>query len=74
MFLVGLTGSIGTGKSTVSQILLSLGVRVIDADAIARDGKKPLQRLDIIHNILFDTVNNQSVDTLNVFYKRIVSI
>ncbi|GAV08104.1 hypothetical protein RvY_17845 [Ramazzottius varieornatus] len=37
MFLVGLTGSIGTGKSTISQILLSLGVPIIDADAIARD-------------------------------------
>ncbi|OQV24759.1 putative Dephospho-CoA kinase domain-containing protein [Hypsibius exemplaris] len=37
MFLVGLTGSVGTGKSTVSQVLLSLGVPIIDADAIARD-------------------------------------
>ena len=43
MFLVGLTGSVGTGKSTVSQVLLSLGVPIIDADQIARDGKGILE-------------------------------
>nr|CUU98150.1 hypothetical transcript [Hymenolepis microstoma] len=37
MFLVGLTGGIATGKSTVSDLLKSKGVPVIDADVIARD-------------------------------------
>lgn len=34
--IIGLTGGIATGKSTVSNILLQLGYKVIDADAIAR--------------------------------------
>jgi dephospho-CoA kinase len=33
---VGLTGGIGSGKSTVLQILAELGAAVIDADAISR--------------------------------------
>lgn len=36
-FVVGLTGPIGAGKSTVSAILRELGAKVLDADAIARD-------------------------------------
>ncbi len=34
---VGLTGGIGSGKSTVLQMLARLGATVIDADAISRD-------------------------------------
>ncbi|XP_041367151.1 dephospho-CoA kinase domain-containing protein-like [Gigantopelta aegis] len=37
MFLVGLTGGIATGKSTVCKRLIELGCPVIDADQIARD-------------------------------------
>jgi dephospho-CoA kinase len=37
MILIGLTGGIGSGKSTVSARLAELGARVIDADAITRD-------------------------------------
>ncbi|KAG2460631.1 DCAKD protein, partial [Polypterus senegalus] len=37
MFLVGLTGGIGSGKSTVSAMLCQLGCPVIDADLIARE-------------------------------------
>jgi dephospho-CoA kinase len=33
---LGLTGGIGSGKSTVSQLLSNLGAGVIDADAISR--------------------------------------
>lgn len=36
MFLVGLTGGVATGKSTVSKMFNDLGVPVIDADAMAR--------------------------------------
>jgi dephospho-CoA kinase len=36
MIRVGLTGGIGSGKSTVLQMLAQLGAAVIDADAISR--------------------------------------
>jgi dephospho-CoA kinase len=39
--LVGLTGGIATGKSTVSEILRALGCVVIDADQLARDVVAP---------------------------------
>lgn len=35
-FTLGLTGGIGSGKSTVAQLLANLGAEVIDADAISR--------------------------------------
>ena len=37
MRLIGLTGGIATGKSTVAQILRRLGLPVIDADALAHE-------------------------------------
>jgi len=37
MLRVGLTGGIGSGKSTVSATLASLGAVVVDADAVARE-------------------------------------
>ncbi|HXG04984.1 MAG TPA: dephospho-CoA kinase [Candidatus Binatia bacterium] len=41
--LVGLTGGIATGKSTVSALLRALGCVVIDADQLARDVVEPGQ-------------------------------
>ena len=37
MLLVGLTGGIGSGKTTVARMLASRGAVVIDADELARD-------------------------------------
>jgi len=49
MPFIGLTGSICTGKSTVSKMFESLGARIIDADLIARDvvrkGSPVLQKI-----------------------------
>jgi len=39
--ILGLTGSYGSGKSTVSRIFTERGIRVIDADEIAIDATKP---------------------------------
>jgi dephospho-CoA kinase len=41
MIVIGLTGGIGSGKSTVSRKLKDLGATVIDADQVARDVVKP---------------------------------
>lgn len=41
MLLVGLTGGIGSGKSTVSTLLADRGAVVIDADAITRELQRP---------------------------------
>jgi dephospho-CoA kinase len=46
---VGVTGGIGSGKSTVSRRLAELGAHVVDADAVAREvvepGEPTLQRI-----------------------------
>jgi len=41
MLKVGLTGGIGSGKSTVSSALAAYGAAVVDADAIAREVVEP---------------------------------
>lgn len=41
MLLVGLTGGIGSGKSTVSAMLAERGAYIVDADAIARELQQP---------------------------------
>lgn len=38
---IGLTGGIGSGKSTVARLLAELGAHVIDADAVAREVVEP---------------------------------
>ena len=49
MLRVGVTGGIGSGKSTVSRRLGELGAHVVDADAVAREvvepGEPTLQRI-----------------------------
>lgn len=49
MKIIGLTGNIASGKSTVASILKNLGASIIDADQIARDvvgkGKPALQKI-----------------------------
>lgn len=41
MILVGLTGCIGSGKSTVSTLLALRGAQIIDGDKIARELQQP---------------------------------
>jgi len=40
---IGLTGGIGSGKSTVARLLEAHGARVVDADAVAREVMEPGQ-------------------------------
>lgn len=39
MFIIGLTGGISTGKTTVSEMFQEYGIPVIDADKMARKGR-----------------------------------
>lgn len=41
MFVIGLTGGVATGKSTVARMLAELGAAVVDADAVARRVVEP---------------------------------
>ncbi|HET8621395.1 MAG TPA: dephospho-CoA kinase [Acidimicrobiales bacterium] len=41
MLVVGLTGGIGSGKSTVSAMLAAKGAVVVDADAVTREVQQP---------------------------------
>ena len=41
MFIIGLTGGIGTGKTEVSKILQSLGVEIINADLLGHEVYRP---------------------------------
>ena len=41
LFIVGLTGGIGSGKSTVCSLLAQKGAEIIDADQLARDAVEP---------------------------------
>ena len=44
---VGLTGGIGSGKSTVGQMLAALGAVLIDADQISRDVTGPGAHVEV---------------------------
>ncbi|MDQ3985039.1 MAG: dephospho-CoA kinase [Actinomycetota bacterium] len=41
MLLAGVTGGIGTGKSTLAALLAERGAQIIDADVLAREALKP---------------------------------
>ncbi|HHY75688.1 MAG TPA: dephospho-CoA kinase [Firmicutes bacterium] len=41
IYVIGLTGGIASGKSTVSQVLRDLGAHIIDADEITREVQAP---------------------------------
>lgn len=41
MLLIGLTGGIGAGKSSVSALLAGLGAVIVDADAIVKELQQP---------------------------------
>lgn len=41
MYRIGLTGGVGSGKSTVSSYMRELGIPIIDGDGLAREAVKP---------------------------------
>jgi len=59
-YIIGLTGNIGSGKSTVLNMLRHLGAYGIDADALTR---KAFQQVDIAERIKrrFNTIDRKSL-------------
>jgi len=57
MLEFGLTGGIGSGKSTVSALLRERGALIIDADALVRDLQRPGE-------LVFDAMVAQWGDTI----------
>jgi len=65
MLIIGLTGGIGSGKSTVADMFKELGIDIIDTDLIARDIVKPgTKALKEITKHFKDTIisNNGTID------------
>lgn len=59
MIKIGLTGGIGSGKSTVSNILRKQGVSVIDADIIAKD---VMEKYIVIKDKIKSTFGERFID------------
>ena len=59
MKTIGVTGKIGSGKSTVSKILADMGAAVIDADAIYRSITKKGHE---VYDELVDSFGDEILD------------
>ena len=70
MFILGLTGGIGSGKSAASSYFESLGITVVDADIVAREVVEPGQKA---WQAIKDRFGNDALladDTLNRAWLR----
>jgi dephospho-CoA kinase len=73
MLKVGLTGGIGCGKTTVSNLFAGLGVPVLDADQIARElTEKGQPALEQIREAFGEQILNQDGSLNRVQLKRTI--
>ncbi|MDZ7735359.1 MAG: dephospho-CoA kinase [Gammaproteobacteria bacterium] len=69
-FRIGMTGGIGSGKSTVGECFRSLGVEVLDADQITRELTAPEQLvLDEIRSIFGNEAINSRGELSRTFLR-----
>lgn len=54
--IVGLTGGIASGKSTVSNIFRELGVEIVDADKVAKEISERKESVDRIVNVFGEDI------------------
>lgn len=60
MRIIGITGGIGSGKSTVSRILSETGAKIVDADVIAKEVvRKGGKALDELMNFFGNGILNE---------------
>lgn len=73
MLLVGVTGGIGSGKSTFAALLMERGAQVIDADQIGRDALDPGKPA---WRAVVETFGNEvlAAASMNVDRKRLAEI
>jgi len=64
LLVVGLTGGIGSGKSTVSSMLAARGATVIDADAVHRENMAPGGRVHDAVLARFGTVDRPALASI----------
>ena len=69
MKIIGLTGGIACGKSTVSKVLRTLGAAIIDADALAHELAQPKQP---IFNVYVDGTLDRAAVARRVFADPVV--
>ena len=58
MFIIGICGLIGTGKSTVCSYLVEMGADLIDADSIGHSAYKDIE----IYNEIVSIFGHQILD------------
>lgn len=66
MKVIGLTGNIGTGKSTASKVINSLGVKIIDCDVVSRE----VIREESVLRILVNTFGKEIVDSKGILDRK----
>ena len=70
MLRVGLTGGLGSGKSTVSKMFAALGVHVIQADELGRD---LMQRGQPVYNSIVNTFGREILQDDGEINRRALS-
>jgi len=69
-YVIGITGGIGSGKSTVAELFEELGITVADADQASRDIVKPGEQAYLAIVEKFGSLVLRNDDTLDRAYLR----